>query len=382
MSGLSGYFDYAAATPLDPKVKEAMDPYFTDLFYNPSAQYGPARKINADIKFARSNLANLFGAKPTEVIFTSGATEANNMAIYGVMQNHPNGNIVTSAVDHESVLKPAEKYNHKICPVDKKGSVDLEKLQTLIDKNTTLVSIMLANNEIGTIQPIKKIAEIVKNVRQDRQKKGVETPIYLHTDAAQATNYLDLHTSRLGVDLMSINGGKIYGPKQTGVLYVRTGVILQPLILGGGQERNLRSGTENVPGNIGLVKALQITDKLRNNEVKRLADLQRLFIDLLQKSGLDHRVNGSLKNRLPNNVHVTFFGQDNERLMMQLDNLGFYVAVGSACGASSDEPSHVLTAIGMDKKEIQASLRFSTGRHTTTEDVENLVQSIKTCVHA
>ncbi len=382
MKDLRGYFDYAAATPVDVRVKNAMDPYLAELFYNPSAGYSPSRKISAELKIARVDLSRILGSKPTEIIFTSGATEANNMAIYGVMQNHSNANVITSAIEHESVLKQAEKYNHKVCPVDKKGSVDLEKLMVFIDDKTILISIMLANNEIGTIQPIKKIAEIIKNVRADRQKKGIEMPIYLHTDAAQATNYLDLHVSRLGVDLMSINGGKIYGPKQTGVLYVKTGVILQPLILGGGQERNLRSGTENMPGIIGLIKAVQIAEKKRNTEVKRLTGLQKLFIELFQKSGLDHQINGSLKNRLPNNLHVTFFGQDNERLMMQLDNLGFCVAVGSACSASSDEPSHVLAAIGIAKQDIQASLRFSMGRYTTAEDVKKLVDAVKTSIHA
>jgi cysteine desulfurase len=382
MPNLKGYFDYAAATPIDERVNKAMDPYLTDLFYNPSAQYAPARQVNADLKSTRFNLAKLLGAKPTEIIFTSGATEANNMAIYGVMQNFPYGNVITSAIEHESVLKPAETYYHRICHVDKKGVIDLPYLESLIDNETILVSVMLANNEIGTLQPIKKVAEIIKGVRETRQKKGIKTPIYLHTDAAQATNYIDLHVSRLGIDLMSINGGKIYGPKQTGALFIKTGINLKPLILGGGQERGLRSGTENIADIVGFVKAVEIAHKMRQTEVERLSKIRDEFIKLLQQNVPNHQINGSLKNRLPNNLNVTFFGEDNERLMMMLDDKGFCVAVGSACSASSDEPSHVLKALGASKKDIQSSLRFSMGRFTTNEDVENLVKAIKHSVRA
>lgn len=382
MKNISGYFDYSASTPLDVRVKKAMEPYFTDYFYNPSSGYSKAREVAVDLKNARAQIASLLGSKPSEIIFTAGATEANNMAIYGVMEKFSQANIVVSAIEHESVLKPAQNYRIKLCPVAKSGIIDLKELEALIDEKTVLVSVMLANNEIGTIQPVKKVAELINQVRQKRIKTGNKLPIYLHSDMAQAGNYLDLHISRLGVDLMSLNGGKIYGPKQSGILFVKTGLVLKPLILGGGQERNLRSGTENIPAIIGFAMALKIANEMREHEVKRLSELQKLFINLLKKHVPNHQINGSLKNRLPNNVHVTFFDQDNERLMILLDELGFCTAVGSACSASSEEPSHVLAALRMSKNDIQMSLRFSMGRLTTTGGVTKLVDAIKTSIHA
>ena len=382
MKNISGYFDYSASTPLDVRVKKAMEPYFTDYFYNPSSGYSKAREVAVDLKNARAQIASLLGSKPSEIIFTAGATEANNMAIYGVMEKFSQANIVVSAIEHESVLKPAQNYRTKLCPVAKSGIIDLKELEALIDEKTVLVSVMLANNEIGTIQPVKKVAELINQVRQKRIKTGNKLPIYLHSDMAQAGNYLDLHISRLGVDLMSLNGGKIYGPKQSGILFVKTGLVLKPLILGGGQERNLRSGTENIPAIIGFAMALKIANEMREHEVKRLSELQKLFINLLKKHVPNHQINGYLKNRLPNNVHVTFFDQDNERLMILLDELGFCTAVGSACSASSEEPSHVLAALRMSKNDIQMSLRFSMGRLTTTGGVTKLVDAIKTSIHA
>ena len=231
MKNISGYFDYSASTPLDVRVKKAMEPYFTDYFYNPSSGYSKAREVAVDLKNARAQIASLLGSKPSEIIFTAGATEANNMAIYGVMEKFSQANIVVSAIEHESVLKPAQNYRIKLCPVAKSGIIDLKELEALIDEKTVLVSVMLANNEIGTIQPVKKVAELINQVRQKRIKTGNKLPIYLHSDMAQAGNYLDLHISRLGVDLMSLNGGKIYGPKQSGILFVKTGLVLKPLIL-------------------------------------------------------------------------------------------------------------------------------------------------------
>lgn len=367
---------------MDVRVKKAMDPYLADFFYNPSAQYAPSREVNARLKALRAEVANILGAKPTEVIFTSGATEASNLAVYGIMSLQKNTNMIISAIEHDSVIKPSNNFDTKTCPVNAKGIVDPEVLKKLIDDKTVLVSVMLANNEIGTIQPIKKIAEIIKQIRHHRQKSGNKAPIYLHTDAAQATNYLDLHVSRLGVDLMTINGGKIYGPKNSGLLFVRSGIVLNPMILGGGQERGIRSGTESLATIAGLVEALKITNKKRDAEKTRLGLLQKQFIDFLEKNITNFTINGSLKNRLPNNLHVTFHGLDNERIMMKLDYLGYCVAVGSACSASSDEPSHVLQALGMSENDIRASIRFSIGRYTTVEDVENLAKAIKTAVRA
>ena len=367
------YLDHAAATPLEPAVLQAMQPYFAEKFYNPSAVYLKSLDVAADIEDARKRVAHWLGAKPTEIIFTSGGTEANNLAINGVMQAYPSSNLVVSAIEHESVLAPARQYDYQEAPVTKGGLVDIVKLIKKINDQTVLVSIIYANNEVGTIQPIREISVKLQEIRALRQKKGNKLPLYLHTDAAQASAYLDLHTSRLGVDLMTINGGKIYGPKQTGALFVKAGVNLKPQILGGGQERGLRSGTENVPGIIGLAAALDLVQERHHEENQRLRELQKLFIDLLTEKLPKAVINGSLKHRLPNNVHVTFPEVDNERLMMQLDEKGIRAAAGSACAASSQEPSHVLKSMGLSDEQAQSSLRFTMGRLTTEQDIRQTV---------
>ncbi len=374
------YLDHAAATPLDPVVLAAMQPYFVEKFYNPSALYLAAKEVAGDIASARAKVAEHLGARPAEVFFAAGGTEANNLAIHGVMQKYPGVNLVVSAIEHESVLKPASQYNHKIVPVLSDGRVDVDNLGKIIDDQTVLVSVMYANNEIGTIQPIGKIARLIAEIRQQRQKQGNALPLILHTDAAQATNYLDLHTSRLGADLMSINGGKIYGPKQSGALYVRKGVDLQPQILGGGQEGGLRSGTENVAGCIGLATALDLAQASRHQETERLKQLQQLFFDLLQERIPQVQINGTLKHRLPNNIHITIPGQDNERLIMALDEAGIQAAAGSACSASNEEPSHVLKAIGLSDDDAQASLRFAMGRDTDEDGVPRTVEALASLI--
>src|SRR3989338_5509561 len=265
------YLDYAAATPLDPKVLMAMKPYFTEEFYNPSAIYLSAKKVKKDIGQARAGVAKILGTRPAEVIFTAGGTEANNLAIKGVMKQFPGANVVVSAIEHESVLAPAEQFDVRLAPVDKQGIIDLSGLEKLIDDKTALVSVIYANNEIGTIQPLRRISQLLGQLRTKR--KG-NLPLYFHTDAAQAGNYLDLHANRLGVDMMTLNGGKIYGPKQSGALYIKTGTKVKPQVLGGGQERGMRSGTENVAGIVGFAKALELTQKNRSKEVIQLEKLQ------------------------------------------------------------------------------------------------------------
>lgn len=367
------YLDHAAATPLDERVLRAMRPYFSDKFYNPSATYGPARQVHQALQAARSQVAHWLGARPAEVIFTAGGTEANNLAIHGVMSRFPKANLVVSTIEHDSVLGPAADYNVRQAKVKSDGRVDLAALEKVIDDKTVLVSVGYANNEIGTVQPLRRIAQLLATIRQDRLQRDVKTPLYLHTDACQAGNYLDLHVSRLGVDLMTLNGGKIYGPKQSGALYVKAGVELKPLISGGGQERGLRSGTENVAGAIGFAAALDIAQKTRHSEIQRLQKLQQQFIEGILKLPKTV-VNGSQKSRLPNNIHVTFAGQDNERLLIQLEQQGSLAAAGSACSASDEEPSHVLKAIGLTDSEAQASLRFSLGRSTTTQGVNTTLR--------
>lgn len=370
------YFDFAAATPLDETVIAAMRPYHSDQFYNPSALYVSAQNAKHALESARKSVAGVLGAKPPEIIFTAGGTESDNLAIQGVMRSFPDANCVVSAVEHEAVLAPAGLFEHTRAAVLPNGRVDVANLRSQIDDQTVLVSVMYANNEIGTVQPIAKIAAMVATIRQERSASGNDLPLYLHTDACQAANYLSLLVNTLGIDLMTLNGGKIYGPKQSGVLYVRTGTKLQPLILGGGQERGYRSGTENVAGSVGFAAALALAQDMRGDESARLKLLQTDFMNKLQVALPQAIVNGSLDYRLPNNVHITLPGSDNERVMMELDEQGFMVATGSACSASSDEPSHVLKAIGLADKAARSSLRISFGRQTTTEGLDGLVRAL------
>ena len=376
------YLDHAAATPLGARVLEAMQPYFAERFYNPSATYLVAKGVAKDLAAARTSVAGQLGAKPSEIIFTAGGTEANNLAIQGIMRQYPDATVVVSGVEHDSVIAPAAQYSCRIIGVQADGTVDLPSLEAAIDETTVLVSVMYANNEVGTIQPLKDVAEIIKRKRAERKtgnrEQGTENelPLYLHTDACQAANYLDLHVSRLGVDMMTLNGGKIYGPKQSGVLYVGSHVQLWPLILGGGQERGLRSGTENVAQVIGLAKALELAAEMRSAETKRLQELQRYFFAEIEKALPKAVVNGSRKKRLPNNLHVTIPGSDNERLLMQLDEAGILGAAGSACAASDEEPSHVLRAMGIEAADAQASLRLTMGRGTTQAQLDELIAAL------
>lgn len=370
------YLDYAAATPLDEDVEQAMQPYYRDVFYNPSATYLPAKQAREALEAARAKVAFWLGARQTEIVFVAGGTEGNNLAISGALQHFPNCSVTVSAIEHESVLKPAAQFNSSVALVTEQGRVDLADLQAKIQPETVLVSVMYANNEIGTIQPLRQIAELLVSIREQRRKTGNSLPLYLHTDACQAANYLDLHVARLGVDMMTLNGGKLYGPKQTGVLYVGSHVKLSPVILGGGQERGLRSGTENIAGAIGFAAALDKAQKLRAAEAKRLGDVQHDVFRRLNEQLPAARLNGSVKTRLPNNVHLTVPGYDNERLLVQLEEEGFLAAAGSACSASSDEPSHVLRALGLTDDEARSSLRFTFGRFTTDEDSRRLVAAL------
>ncbi len=367
------YLDYAAATPLGDTARQAMNPFLSDNFYNPSATYSLALDTNKALEAARTKVAHWLGAKPSEVIFTAGGTEANNMAIHGITRQFPGSNLVISSIEHESVLAPARRYDYHEASVDMKGRLNLDDLRAKINDKTVLVSIMYANNEVGTVQPLKDIGQLIANVRHERQKVGNKLPIYLHTDACQAANYLDLHVARLGVDLLTVNGGKVYGPKQTGALYVKGGVELAPLIDGGGQERGLRNGTQNVAGSIGFAAALDEAQQIKNDQLRQLQKLQTHFRILLSQQIPEVIINGSSKHCLPSNVHVTIPGYDNERLLIQLDEAGIMAAAGSACSASNEEPSHVLKAMGLSDKQAQASLRFTMGRTTTIQEIERVV---------
>lgn len=366
------YLDHAAATPLDPSVLKQMMPFLSDQFHNPSATYLAAKKIRNDVEEARARVAKVLAVRPREIIFTAGATEANNIAIHGVMARYPDAKVLVSAIEHDSVLEAAKQYDHAVIPVDQKGMLDLKELRAFLTDEVALVSVMYANNEIGTIQNLSAIAKIVAEVKAERQKNDIQMPLYLHSDGAQAPNVLPLLVKNMGVDMLSLNGGKIYGPKQSGALYIATGIEITPLLYGGGQEYGLRSGTENVAGIIGFSAALEKASKKRAGESKRLEKLQQYFVQQLT----EHIPSAEItirSNNLHNLVHITIPGTDNERIMMELDEAGIQCAVGSACSASSDEPSHVLKAIGMSEQQAQTSLRFTMGRDTTEEMITQTV---------
>lgn len=374
------YMDYAAATPCDTRVVTAMAPFWTEQFYNPSSSYLAAKKVRQALEDARARVAHWLGARPAEVVFTAGATESINLAIHGAL--HDGGHVLVGATEHEAVLAAARQHDHTLVPVQKDGLVDLVALKKMITDDTVLISIGYANNEIGTVQIIKEIGQIVHEVRHLRYLHNNPRPLWLHTDASQAGCYLDLHASRLGADLITLNGGKIYGPKQSGVLFVKTGVALQPQVVGGGQEMGLRSGTENVAACVGLATALDIAQTNRKEAIAK----ETAFRDHLQSRLLAAlprtSVNGNLKKRLPNNLHVSWPGVDGERLLMQLDEQGLMASTGSACAANKGTASHVLQAIGCDAATVQGSLRLTIGRGTTQKDIEQAADIIITAVQA
>lgn len=374
------YLDFAAATPLDPAVFKAMEPYLTDQFHNPSGLTGASRQVKQRVEAARASVAKQLSARTHEIIFTAGGTESTNLAIRGVMQAYPQAEIVISNIEHSAVQEPARFFPHRVAHAGENGRLLTSDIAPVISNKTVLVSVMYANNEIGTIQPIRDIAKLVAEIRKQREKRGNKLPLYLHSDACQATNYLDIHVDSLGVDLLTLNGGKIYGPKQSGILYVKTGVTLQPQILGGGQEFGLRSGTENVAGIVGFEAALKLSQQRKKSEVKRLRELQSLLIEMLGKELPNSRLNGDIKHRLPNNIHVTLDGIDNERVLMELDEAGIQCGIGSACSASSEKPSTVLAAIGLSDQEARSSLRFSLGISTNAIDIRTTVKELSRLV--
>jgi cysteine desulfurase len=376
------YLDYSAATPLRPEVLEAMRPFFSQEFYNPSAIYLAAKQAKRELDDIRQSVASKLGAKPAEIVFTAGATEANNLAIQGIARQYPDAEILISAVEHESVRAPAELFNCREVPVDGQGRIILNKLSNLITDKTVLVSIMLVNNEVGTIQPLAEVSALLEGTRRRRRQKGIDLPIYLHTDAAQAGNFFDLHVSRLGVDLMSLNGGKIYGPKQSGVLYIKAGLKLRPPIVGGGQEFGLRSGTENLAAAAGFAKALELAQAARGSEAERVRRLRDDFEAQIKQLAPQAVINGSPRHRSPHISSIIFPGFDNERVLMELDERGIQCAAGSACSASSEEPSHVLLAMGLSAEEAQSTLRFSLGAGTTKDQLDKTVQSLKQVLQA
>jgi cysteine desulfurase len=373
---MSIYLDYAAATPLDPRVQLSMVSYAEQNFYNPSSPYMAARQVRRDVEDARARVAYWLGARAGEIIFTAGATEANNIAVHGILGQFPDGNIVTIGTEHDSVLQSVARYDHTLAPVLPDGSVDVSALARLIDDKTVLVSIGYASNEIGTIQPMSKIAQVIQQTRSERVKTGNTLPLYFHTDASQAAGYLDLHASRLGLDLMTLNGAKIYGPKQTGALYVKAGTQIRSPLSGGGQEGGIRSGTENVPGIIGFATALDIVQEEKKEALPKYQALRDELQQRITAALPDTVVNGNPKRRLATNLHLAWSDIDGERLVMLLDEQGVQAATGSACAANKQTASHVLVACGMDKNLLQGSLRLTIGAPTTPDDIARAAEII------
>lgn len=362
------YMDYNATTPTDERVLEEMLPFFKDIYGNPSSIYSLAQRAKKAIDEAREKLATLLNADPKEIIFTSGGTEADNWAIKGIAYaNQDRGkHIITSQIEHHAVLntcKFLEKQGFRVTylPVDRYGVVDLDVLKQSITPETILISIMFANNEVGTIQPIKEIAKIAK-------KEG----IYFHTDAVQAVGKIAVDVEELGVDLLSLSAHKFYGPKGIGALYVRRGVKIVPLLHGGEQERGRRAGTENVPGIVGLGKAAEIAGKEMEEEERRVKILRDKLEKKLVEKIPEIIVNGHPQNRLYNTLSICVKYVEGESMLINLDKEGICASSGSACTSSSLEPSHVLLAMGIPPEIAHGSLRFSLGKFNSEADVEKV----------
>jgi len=369
------YMDHAAAAPMDKRVKKAMEPYWTENFGNPNAIYKEGLIARSAVETARKDIAKILGARVKEIIFTNGGTESDNLAIFGIAKNFKSGHIITTKFEHHAVLnscKRLEKEGFEVTYLDvgKEGVINPKDVAKVLKPETILVSIMYANNEIGTVQPIREIA---KAIRDFKKKNGAVFPLF-HTDACQAPSYLDINVERLGVDLMTINGSKIYGPKGIGLLYAKNGIKLEPLLYGGEQERKLRPGTENVPAIVGLAEALKIADKDREKESARLVKLRDYFINRLLGEIPKTVLNGHPAQRLPNNINVSILDAEGESIVLYLDEAGVSCSTGSACTSESLEPSHVILAIGKPHAYAHGAMRFSLGRSTTKKDIDYVMK--------
>jgi cysteine desulfurase len=372
------YLDYAATTPLDPRVLEAMMPYLTEKFGNPNSIHAFGREARKAVDEAREKIAALLNCRPSELVFTSGGTESDNLALRGVAAAYrQKGNhIVTTAIEHHAVLHTCralqdEGFEVTYLPVDEHGLVAPEQVAEAVTDRTILVSIMHANNEIGTIEPLADIVRAVKEKRPD---------ILVHTDAVQTVGHIPVDVEALGVDLLSFAAHKFYGPKGVGGLFVRRGVKLVPQLTGGGQERNRRSGTENVAGIVGMAKALEIAVAEMPTEIPRLQTLRDELINGVLAQIPDSRLNGHPTQRLPHNANFSFFGVEGEALLLQLDLHGIAASSGSACTSGSLEPSHVLLALGLSHEWALGSLRLTLGRFTTRQHLERVLAVLPSIV--
>lgn len=365
------YLDHAAATPIDERVLVAMMPYFSVDFFNPSSPYLPAIKVRRDFEDAKRILANIIGAKSGSIVMTAGATESINLAFSGV-----DGHVITTSIEHPAVLSVAKLHENTIVDVDSGGFVLASDIEKVIRPDTVLISVALANNELGTIQPLKEISMIVEKHRIQRLVDGNKKPIYLHCDASQGVGLIDINAGRLGVDMMTLNSAKIYGPKQVGLLWTANHVRLKPFIFGGGQERGLRSGTENVAGAIGFAKALQLADDHRKYESERLEKLRDYMQNTLVNNFPEAVISGCEKQRLASFLHISFPGLDGERLLFLLERQGVLVATGSACAANKGTRSHVLTAIGLSPEVADGSIRITLGHLSNEDNIKKAVDII------
>jgi len=373
------YFDHAATTYMDEVVFDSMRPYFMECYGNPSSLYHKGREANGAVNDARREIAQVLHALPENIIFTGGGTESDNLAIYGIARAHESKgkHIISTPIEHHAVLHVLDDlkkqgFEISFVKVDKNGMVDAQEIMKLVRPDTILISIMYANNEIGTIEPI---AEIGRELLKYRKANNTTYP-YFHSDACQAAGYCDLDVEKLHVDLMTINGSKIYGPKGTGILYLRRGVRIKPLIVGGSQERRLRAGTENVPGIVGLAKALNLVQANRISETKKLESLTSYLWEQIQKEIPKVKLNGPEigDKRLPNNLNVTFMDAEGEAMLLYLDEYGVMCSTGSACTSDSLDPSHVLTAIGLPYEYAHGSIRFSLGHCNSKADIDYLMK--------
>ena len=370
------YVDHAATTATDPRVVEAMLPYLTDVWGNPSSIYFEAREARKGLDAARRSIAEVLGARLTEVIFTSGGSEGDNLALRGVAYaaRRRGNHIITTAGEHHAVLNPAERLEQEgfrvtYVPVDGQGSVDLNALERALDDETTLVSVIYANNEVGTIQPIADVVRIVKER---------DPHIAVHTDAVQAAGYLDLNVDRLGVDLLTLAGHKIYGPKATGVLYVRTRTPFVGQLLGGTQEKGRRAGTESVANAAGIATALRLVNEERAPRSEHVRALRDRLFEELPRRVPGTRITGpqGTEKRLPNSFSCCFERVEGEAVLLQLDLHGISASSGSACTTASLEPSHVLLAMGVPHELARGSLRITLGKENTAEEIERLLDVI------
>lgn len=383
------YFDHAATTPCTKEVVDAMLPYFNKNWGNPSSIYALGREAREALTVAREDIAKIIGAQPNEIIFTSGATESNNLALKGVCEASARiigaaPHIITTQIEHHCVLDTAKYLEKKFgvevtyLPVSKEGIVDPIDVAKNIKPNTVLVSVMMGNNEMGAIQPLKEISKVIKKVRNERHKVKNEAPIAFHTDAVQAFAFLPIKVDELGVDVLSLTAHKFYGPKGVGLLYVRNGVKMSPQQLGGAQERNRRAGTENVPYIIGMAKAIELAEKRRDKYHKEVAEVTDYLIKRVTEEIPKSELIGpkDLKNRLPHIATFLFKGVEGESVLINLDMLGFAASSGSACTSGSLEPSHVTRAMNYTDLEAHGAIRFSMGELNTKEDVDKLMEHL------